>query len=102
MADYDLAIQIVAPSVYMDSLKMGTLLHKTASLLQHPLWLLWDDTALASLIFSSHLERILADAIQVDLSDTIDFSGTKLLLWDPYIPLLFKGLSKSTLLIPMV
>ena len=81
---------------------MGTLLDKTASLLQHPLWLLWDDTALASLIFSSHLERILADAIQVDLSDTIDFSGTKLLLWDPYIPLLFKGLSKSTLLIPMV
>ena len=51
LAEFDLAIQIVAPSVYMDPLKMSTLLGKAASPLQHRLWLLWVGTTLSSLIF---------------------------------------------------
>ena len=77
MAEIDLAIQIVAPSVYMDPLNMGSLLGKAASPLQHPLLLLWNDTTLASLIFSPLLERILAAAISIDLRDTIDFLRNK-------------------------
>ena len=37
LAEFDLAIQIVAPIVYMDPPKMNTLLGKAASPLQHPL-----------------------------------------------------------------
>ncbi|UIZ28542.1 hypothetical protein KXD40_009205 [Peronospora effusa] len=73
LAEFDLAIQIVAPSVYMDPLKLGTLLGKAASALPHPIWLLWDDPTLASLVLSPLLERILGAAIPFDLRDTINF-----------------------------
>ena len=85
-AEFDLSMQLVAPSVYMDPLKMGVLFGKAASPLQHPLRLLWDDTTLASLIFSPLLERILAAAIPVDHRDTIEFLRHKALvvvLWHP-------------------
>ena len=56
---------------------MSTLLRKAASPLQHPLWTLWDDTTLASLVVSPLIERILAAAILVDLRDTIEFLRNK-------------------------
>ncbi|RQM18516.1 hypothetical protein DD237_008403 [Peronospora effusa] len=73
LAEFDLAIQIVTPSVYMDPLQLVTLLGKAASALPHPIWLLWDDPTLASLVLSPLLERILGAAIPFDLRDTINF-----------------------------
>ena len=56
---------------------MSTLLRKAASPLQHPLWTLWDDTTLASLVVSPLIERIVAAAILVDLRDTIELFRNK-------------------------
>ncbi|KAI9910666.1 hypothetical protein PsorP6_010167 [Peronosclerospora sorghi] len=44
LAELDLALQIIAPSIYMDPLKLGAIMGKAASALPHPLWLLWDDS----------------------------------------------------------
>ncbi|KAE9281969.1 hypothetical protein PF008_g27754 [Phytophthora fragariae] len=40
LAEFDLALQIIAPSIYLDPFKMGAFLGKAASALPHPLWLL--------------------------------------------------------------
>ena len=72
--------------------QMCNLLGNTASSMQHPIWLLWDDPTWVSLIFSPLLERILADAIPVDLRDTCDFLRKRPLSWHPKFLLLSKDL----------
>ncbi|EGZ04874.1 hypothetical protein PHYSODRAFT_320278 [Phytophthora sojae] len=73
LAEFDLALQIIAPSIYLDPFKMGAFLGKAASALPHPLWLLWDDSTLASIIMSPLLDRILTGPLPADLRETIEY-----------------------------
>ncbi|KAE9334532.1 hypothetical protein PR003_g13470 [Phytophthora rubi] len=73
LAEFDLALQIIAPSIYLDPFKMGEFLGKAASALPHPLWLLWDDSTLASIIMSPLLDRILTGPLPTDLRATIEY-----------------------------
>ena len=66
-------MQIVAPSLYMGHMKLGTLIAKAASSIPHPLCLLWDDLTLAVLVLSPLLERILPEVVPDELRDTIRF-----------------------------
>ncbi|OWY95241.1 hypothetical protein PHMEG_00034803, partial [Phytophthora megakarya] len=52
LAEFDLALQILAPSIYLDPLKLSALLQTAAVPLPHPLWLLWDGPTLGSIIMS--------------------------------------------------
>ena len=71
---------------------MCNLLGNTASPMQHPIWLIWDDPTLASLIFFPLVELILVAAIPVDLRDTSDFLKKRPLSWHPKFLLLSKDL----------
>jgi hypothetical protein len=73
LAELDLALQIIAPSIYMDPLKIGSILGKAASALPHPLWHLWDDNTLASIIQSPLMAQILAGPLHPDLRDTVEY-----------------------------
>ncbi|KAI9922278.1 hypothetical protein PsorP6_000566 [Peronosclerospora sorghi] len=56
MAELNLALQIIAPSIYIDPLKLGFIIGKAASAVPHPLWLLWDDSTLETVIMSPLIE----------------------------------------------
>ncbi|EEY62719.1 uncharacterized protein PITG_14505 [Phytophthora infestans T30-4] len=73
LAEADLALQINAPSIYVDSLKLSAVTGKAASALPHPLWLLWDDSTLANVTMSPLMDRIMAGPLPTDLRSTIEY-----------------------------
>ena len=73
LAEFDLALQLIAPSIYMDPLKLGSIIVMSASALPHPLWLLWDDKTLASITLSPLLDRISTTVVPADVQDTFAF-----------------------------
>ncbi|KAF4138708.1 hypothetical protein GN958_ATG12103 [Phytophthora infestans] len=73
LAEADLSLQIIAPSIYVDPLKLSAVTGKAATALPHPLWLLWDDSTLANVIMSPLMDRILAGPLPTDLRSTIGY-----------------------------
>ncbi|KAL7996331.1 hypothetical protein Plhal703r1_c40g0139641 [Plasmopara halstedii] len=72
LAEADLALQIIAPSIYLDPLKLSAVLGRAVSALPHPMWLLWDDSTLAAIITSPLMARILAGPLPTDLRETFN------------------------------
>ncbi|KAI9990780.1 hypothetical protein PInf_018349 [Phytophthora infestans] len=73
LAEADLALQIIAPSIYADPLKLSAVTGKAASALPHPLWFRWDDSTLANVIISPLMDRIVAGPLPTDLRSTIEY-----------------------------
>ncbi|KAI9918887.1 hypothetical protein PsorP6_011257 [Peronosclerospora sorghi] len=71
LAELDLALQIIAPSIYMDLLKLRSIIGNAASALPHPLWLLWDEYTLETVIMSPLIERILNGPLPAALREII-------------------------------
>ncbi|EEY58984.1 uncharacterized protein PITG_12004 [Phytophthora infestans T30-4] len=73
LAEADLALQIIAPSIYADPLKLSAVTGKAASALPHPLWFRWGDSTLANVIISPLMDRIVAGPLPTDLRSTIEY-----------------------------
>lgn len=58
IAEFDLLLQVMAPSIYSDPYKVCTISQAPAQRLQHTLWLLWDDTMLLNLLRSDLMEKL--------------------------------------------
>ncbi|KAF1327265.1 Pollike protein, partial [Globisporangium splendens] len=52
IAEFDLLLQVMAPSIYSDPFKVCAISQAPAQRLQHTLWLLWDDATLLNLLRS--------------------------------------------------
>lgn len=71
LAELDLALQVIAPSIYMDPIKVCALIQQEATPLPHPMWHLWDDRTLGMLVLSPLATRLLDGPLPDDLRQCI-------------------------------
>ncbi|GAB9476027.1 hypothetical protein Gpo141_00013100 [Globisporangium polare] len=57
LAEFDLFLQVMAPSIYADPYKVCAISQAPASRIPYSLWLLWDDATLLNLLQSDLMEK---------------------------------------------
>lgn len=71
LAEFDLFLQVMAPSIYSDPYKVCAISKAAASRIQHSLWLLWDDTTLQNLLQSDLMEKFASMQLPSELLASI-------------------------------
>jgi hypothetical protein len=71
IAEFDLLLQVMAPSIYSDPYKVCVISQAPAQRLQHTLWLLWDDATLLNLLRSDLMEKLASMRLPSELLTSI-------------------------------
>uniref|UniRef100_K3WT01 Endonuclease/exonuclease/phosphatase domain-containing protein n=1 Tax=Globisporangium ultimum (strain ATCC 200006 / CBS 805.95 / DAOM BR144) TaxID=431595 RepID=K3WT01_GLOUD len=71
ITEFDLLLQVMAPSIYSDPYKVCAILQAPAQRRQHTLWLLWDDATLLNLLRSDLMEKLASMRLPSELLTSI-------------------------------
>jgi hypothetical protein len=71
LAEVDLCLQVLAPSIRMDPVKVCCITGTSATRLPNTRWLLWDDTTLRALVNSPLVQKLLSSKLPGSLRHTL-------------------------------